>query len=87
MWAAPTAVSINTLWASMNLFDIQLLLRPSDILRAIPSIVPHQLIGNTLPMARTTYVVLPCDVQDEQVSLSQGCPDDRGFSFFPGDSL
>ena len=71
VWAPPTALNLNTLWCSMNLFDVQLLLRGGDIVRAIPSISLVELVGNTLPLARTTYLVLPCDVIDEMRFVDQ----------------
>ena len=55
----------------MNLFDAQLLLRPRALARQASRTGPspltvREVLGHTLPMARMSFVVLPCEVADEK---------------------
>eukprot|EP00996_Jenningsia_fusiforme_P005791 NODE_684_length_1984_cov_36.349354_g632_i0.p1 GENE.NODE_684_length_1984_cov_36.349354_g632_i0~~NODE_684_length_1984_cov_36.349354_g632_i0.p1 ORF type:complete len:540 (+),score=53.22 NODE_684_length_1984_cov_36.349354_g632_i0:134-1753(+) len=72
-WAPPNDLNLRTLWSSMNLFDTQLLLRPSYVLEHMSNVTLHELIGNTVALARVTYLILPCEIEfaDEADELKQ----------------
>ena len=71
VWAPPQELNLKTLWASMNLFDSQLLLRVEDVLAAIPGLSLQELIGNTLPLARKSYLILPCSITNQTGAIHE----------------
>eukprot|EP00667_Euglena_gracilis_P008768 EG_transcript_8891 len=68
--APPGDLNLRTLWASMNLFDTQLLLRPLEVLAALQNASLLELLGNTLPLARTTLLVLPAPEAEGAVNAA-----------------
>eukprot|EP00667_Euglena_gracilis_P008065 EG_transcript_8162 len=71
VWGPPTELNVHTLWSSMNLFDAQLLLRPGDLAARMTGLDLKAVVANTLPLARTTLLLLPCDIPDEVAFVHQ----------------
>ena len=68
VWANPTAHRILALAATMNFFDYQLLLRLGDM-PTITQLNLTETIGQLLPMAKHTLLVLPCGIEDDEAFL------------------
>eukprot|EP00667_Euglena_gracilis_P008271 EG_transcript_8377 len=65
--SALTPHKLYSLGATLNFFDFLLLLRLPDILHQFPTIQVHQLLGNLLPLAKATFLLLPCGLDDAVV--------------------
>ena len=67
----PSHSRVQSLATTMNFFDVLLLLRVAELLDSTNLTLP-ELLGSTLPMARATLLVLPCDVDDDAAAIEAG---------------
>eukprot|EP00668_Euglena_longa_P035093 GGOE01045075.1.p1 GENE.GGOE01045075.1~~GGOE01045075.1.p1 ORF type:complete len:488 (-),score=119.63 GGOE01045075.1:83-1546(-) len=61
VWSPPTEHKLRAFATSMNLLDVQVVLEMALLQAALSAWLLDALLAHLLPMARVTFIVLPCD--------------------------